>query len=288
MTKATLIIGGSSGIGLATAKLLAGNDRTIIITGRDEAKLADAARAIEAVGGGAETVRVDLFDNEAVNAFTARIDTDARHIDQLVNAAGYFFPKPFLEHERADYDIYHDLNRATFFLTQAIARNMVRHGGGAIVNIGSMWARQSIKATPSSAYSMAKAGLHSLTQHLAMELAEHKIRVNAVAPAVVVTPIHGAFIDPAAIASTLAAGFDAFHPIGRVARRRMSRTILPSCFPRRRAGPPAQSMMSMAVSWPVVTERAKPCTIMPTLRNSASSVPQLPPSGKVSMPGTRQ
>lgn len=93
---------------------------------------------------------------------------------------------------------------------------MAKNGGGAIVNIGSMWARQAIKATPSSAYSMAKAGLHSLTQHLAMELAEHNIRVNAVSPAVVVTPIYGAFIDPDAIATTLSDGFDAFHPIGRV------------------------------------------------------------------------
>ena len=50
---------------------------------------------------------------------------------------------------------------------------MQSNGGGAIVNIGSMWAKQAIKATPSSAYSMAKAGLHALTQHLAMELAEH-------------------------------------------------------------------------------------------------------------------
>lgn len=57
---------------------------------------------------------------------------------------------------------------------------------------------------------------HSLTQHLAMELAEHNIRVNAVSPAVVVTPIYGAFIDPDAIATTLSDGFDAFHPIGRV------------------------------------------------------------------------
>ncbi|MBA3879083.1 MAG: sugar dehydrogenase [Sphingobium sp.] len=216
MTKATLIIGGSSGMGLATAKLLAGDDRTIIITGRDEAKLADAARTIEAAGGHAETVSVDLYDDDAVQAFTARIDADSRHIDQLVNAAGYFFPKPFLEHERADYDVYHDLNRATFFVAQAAVRNMVRHGGGAIVNIGSMWAHQAVKATPSSAYSMAKAGLHTLTRNLAMELADHNIRVNAVSPAVVVTPIYGAFIDPAAIASTLSEGFDAFHPIGRV------------------------------------------------------------------------
>ncbi|MCG8462142.1 MAG: SDR family oxidoreductase, partial [Holophagales bacterium] len=58
--------------------------------------------------------------------------------DQLVNAAGSFFPKPFLEHEGADYDKYLDLNRATFFVTQAASRNMALHGGGAIVNIGSM------------------------------------------------------------------------------------------------------------------------------------------------------
>ena len=64
---------------------------------------------------------------------------------------------------------------------------------------------------------MAKAGLHSLTQHLAMELADDNIRVNAVSPAVVVTPIYGAFIDPDAIEETLQ-GFNGFHPIGRVGR----------------------------------------------------------------------
>jgi NAD(P)-dependent dehydrogenase (short-subunit alcohol dehydrogenase family) len=216
MNSFSLIIGGSSGMGLATARLLAAEGRTIMIVGRDAAKLADAAKVIEGAGGNAETVSVDLYDAAAVTALAAKLEADPRHIDQLVNAAGYFFPKPFLEHEQADYDRYHDLNRATFFLTQAVARNMARHEGGAIVNIGSMWARQAIKATPSSAYSMAKAGLHSLTQHLAMELAEHRIRVNAVSPAVVVTPIYGAFIDPDAIATTLAEGFDAFHPIGRV------------------------------------------------------------------------
>ena len=78
-----------------------------------------------------------------------------------------------------------------------------------------MWAKQAIKATPSSAYSMAKAGIHALTQHLAMELAEYNIRVNAVAPAVVKTPIYEAFIDPEDMDTALAA-FDDFHPIGRI------------------------------------------------------------------------
>jgi NAD(P)-dependent dehydrogenase (short-subunit alcohol dehydrogenase family) len=95
---------------------------------------------------------------------------------------------------------------------------MAANGGGAIVNIGSMWAKQAVKATPSTAYSMAKAGLHAMTQHLAMELADHGIRVNAVSPAVVLTPIYGAFIAPDQIEETLTSGFDAFHPIGRVGR----------------------------------------------------------------------
>ena len=148
---------------------------------------------------------------------SSRCKQEPRHLKYLVNTAGVFKPTPFLEHTKADYDKYLVLNRSLFFITQAVAANMKRHGGGAIVNIGSMWGKQAIKATPSSAYSMAKAGLHAMTQHLAMELADFKIRVNAVAPAVVVTPIYGEFIAPDKIEETLA-GFNAFHPIGRVGR----------------------------------------------------------------------
>jgi len=92
---------------------------------------------------------------------------------------------------------------------------MIKNGGGSIVHIGSMWAKQAIKATPSSAYSMAKAGLHALTQHMAMELAEYNIRVNAVSPAVVKTSIYETFINPDKLDETLAS-FDDFHPIGRI------------------------------------------------------------------------
>lgn len=108
------------------------------------------------------------------------------------------------------------LNKAFFFITQQVAANLQQAGrGGAFVNIGSMWAKQAIAATPSSAYSMAKAGLHALNQHLAMELAPANIRVNAVSPAVVHTPIYGGFIAPADIDSTLQS-FNIFHPIGRI------------------------------------------------------------------------
>ena len=206
-------------MGLETARLLRARGLDLMLVSQNAQKL-EAARTDLAghAGGAIDVAVVDLNDSPAVDALIARIDGEGRPIRHLVNAAGTFKPTPFLEHSKADYDTYLDLNRAFFFITQAVARNMKAHGGGTIVTIGSMWAKQAIKATPSSAYSMAKAGLHALTRHLAMELADHGIRVNAVSPAVVVTPIYGAFIDPGAIEDTLTGGFDAFHPIGRVGR----------------------------------------------------------------------
>jgi NAD(P)-dependent dehydrogenase (short-subunit alcohol dehydrogenase family) len=210
------IVGGSSGMGKETAKRLLRRGGEVLIVARKAEKLAQV-KAELAVEGPVQTAAVDLYDEAQVDAFIARVKQENRQIKYLVNAAGVFKPTPFLEHAKADYDKYLVLNRSMFFITQAVAENMKRHGGGAIVNIGSMWGHQAIKATPSSAYSMAKAGLHALTQHLAMELADFKIRVNAVAPAVVVTPIYGEFIEPAKIEETLA-GFNSFHPIGRVGR----------------------------------------------------------------------
>jgi NAD(P)-dependent dehydrogenase (short-subunit alcohol dehydrogenase family) len=82
-----------------------------------------------------------------------------------------------------------------------------------------MWAHQAIAATPASAYSVAKAGLHALTRNLAMELAPHHIRVNAVAPAVVATPIYERFVPQDKLEETLHS-FDGFHLIGRVGTAR--------------------------------------------------------------------
>ena len=211
-----LIVGGSSGMGKQTAKRLLRRGGEVWLVARNKARLEQAKADLE-VDGPVQTAAVDLYDEAQVDAFIARLKQEPRHIKYLVNTAGVFKPTPFLEHTKADYDKYLVLNRSLFFITQAVADNMKRHGGGAIVNIGSMWAQQAIKATPSSAYSMAKAGLHAMTQHLAMELADYHIRVNAVSPAVVVTPIYGEFIDPDKIETTLA-GFNSFHPIGRVGR----------------------------------------------------------------------
>jgi NAD(P)-dependent dehydrogenase (short-subunit alcohol dehydrogenase family) len=211
--RSALIIGGSSGIGKASAqRLLAGGARVIIV-GRREAKVRAAEREL-AGNSHVSAWTADITDRVALPGLLRKIDAEIASLDYLVNSAGVFLPKPFLDHTAEDYDRYLEINRATFLLTQAAVRKMPAEGG-AIVNVGSMWAHQAIAATPSSAYSMAKAGLHSLTQHLAMELAPHQIRVNAVAPAVVETPVYEAFIPPADVHKTLQ-GFNNFHPLGRI------------------------------------------------------------------------
>ncbi|HDR9501088.1 MULTISPECIES: SDR family NAD(P)-dependent oxidoreductase [Burkholderia cepacia complex] len=210
-----LVVGGTSGMGLQTARLVLAEGGSAVIVGH-RADKADAARKELAALGSVEVLTADLSSDDGLAALLQTLDEQHADIDLLVNAAGVFFPKPFLEHGDADYDQYMKLNKAFFFITQKVASNLVADGRpGAIVNVGSMWAKQAIAATPSSAYSMAKAGLHSLTQHLAMELAPKHIRVNAVSPAVVQTPIYEGFIPKADVHDALQ-GFNSFHPIGRV------------------------------------------------------------------------
>jgi len=213
-----LIVGGSTGIGRATAERLLERGDAVHLVARDTERLTRAQVELSRLGR-VEVTALDLYDRDAVHRFSEALRGSNQPIGALVNSAGYFCPLPFLEHGPDDYDKYHELNRSLFFITQAVAQSMRAGGGGAIVNIGSMWARQAVKATPSSAYSMAKAGLHSLTQHLAMELAGDGIRVNAVSPAVVETPIYGSFIEPDKISEALKS-FDEFHPLGRIGQPR--------------------------------------------------------------------
>lgn len=213
--KKLLVVGGTSGMGFETARLILQQGGNVVIVGSRAEKTEQARQELSAIGAVTALI-ADLTNSESLAKLLQEIDQSHADVDLLVNAAGIFFPKPFLEHQDADYDQYMQLNKASFFITQKVAANLVAKGNpGAIVNIGSMWGKQAIAATPSSAYSMAKAGLHSLTQHLAMELAPKHIRVNAVSPAVVQTPIYEGFIPKAEVHAALQ-GFNSFHPIGRV------------------------------------------------------------------------
>ena len=213
--KKLLVVGGTSGMGFETAKLVLKNGGSVVLVGNRQDKAEQARQALMA-DGQVSIIIADLMKEEGMQHVINTINAEHQDISLLVNAAGVFFPKAFTEHEMADYDMYMSINRATFFITRDVVRNMVNAGiHGAIVNIGSMWAQQAIGATPSSAYSMAKAGLHALTKNLAIELGGNGIRVNAVYPAVVHTPIYEGFIPKEEVGSVMNS-FDSFHPIGRV------------------------------------------------------------------------
>jgi NAD(P)-dependent dehydrogenase (short-subunit alcohol dehydrogenase family) len=214
--KVAIVTGGSSGIGKETAKRLVAEGASVVLSGKDEAKLHSAAKEIEA---GADQVHVlagDIAKPATGAALVERAERQFGGLDILVNNAGVFRPKPFIEVTEEEYDWFLDtILKGKFFLAQAAAKAMKKRGGGAIVHTGAMWALQAIGATPSSAYSAANAGVHALVHNLALELAGDKIRINAVAPAVVETPLYSTFMTKEQVQKTLPT-FNAFHPLGRI------------------------------------------------------------------------
>ncbi len=212
--KVVAITGGGSGIGKEAALRFVAEGARVVINGRDKAKLEQAAREIDPSGS---KVAVSAGDIAAPATGAALVQAALDHfgqLDILVNNAGVFNPKPFLELTESDYDWYLDtILKGKFFAAQAAAKAM-KDRGGAIVQTGSMWAIQAIGATPSAAYSAANAGVHAMVRNLAIELAPYRIRINAVAPAVVETPVYNTFMTEQQVKETLP-GFNAFHPLGR-------------------------------------------------------------------------
>jgi len=134
-----LIVGGSSGIGLATAKLLANEGVNVVLVGKNGSKLEEAVKAVSTFTNvstiSINAVQVDLYKPADVQKLIKYVEDAAVPFHYLINAAGYFNPKPFLQHTCEDYDVYHDLNKSLFFITQAVAKRMSQHSVGSIVNV---------------------------------------------------------------------------------------------------------------------------------------------------------
>lgn len=180
--RVALVTGASSGLGRRFAVTLARAGAKVALAARRADRLGDLAREIEGFDGRAFPVVMDVTDRESVVAGIAATETELGPIAILVNNAGTVVAKPALDHTEADWDRVMDVNlKGAWLVAQETARHMVRLGhGGSIVNIASMLGVVADETVPS--YCASKAGLIHLTKALAMELARHRIRVNAIAP----------------------------------------------------------------------------------------------------------
>ena len=194
---AAIVTASDSGIGKATAVVLAGAGYDLGITWHtDEDGARGTAKEVEAAGGRAVVRRLDLSEAVTGASVIDELADELGRLDVLVNNAGLGRSAPFLEMSLEDWRHVLEVNlTGAFVCAQAAARRMVEAGQGRIINVTSV--HEHVPLEGSAAYSTSKGGLGLLTRVMALELAEHGVLVNAVAPGEISTPMTGQHeVDP--------------------------------------------------------------------------------------------
>jgi 3-oxoacyl-[acyl-carrier protein] reductase len=185
--KIAVVTGGASGLGEAIAHDFAKNGASVAIVDVNADAAARVADDISAGGGKAIAFTLDVSDETQVPTIIADVVDKLGPIDILVNSAGIARLIPFLEVKVEDFDLVHNINvRGTFLVAQEVAKRMVGRGGN-IINIASASGRRGNYGR--TVYGTGKAGIIRMTEIMAIELAEHGIRVNVIAPGPIETPI---------------------------------------------------------------------------------------------------
>ncbi len=197
--KVAIITGASQGIGSALVKAYRSRNFRVVATSRSIEESGD--RDIAAVRG-------DIAKPDTADRIVATALERFGRIDTLVNNAGVFLAKPFAEFTLEDYDHNMGVNVAGFFhVTQRASAEMLKQGSGHIVSITTSLVDQPIAGLPAALAALTKGGLNAVTRSLAMEFAKTGVRVNAVSPGIIKTPMHAA--ETHAALATL-------HPVGRM------------------------------------------------------------------------
>jgi NAD(P)-dependent dehydrogenase (short-subunit alcohol dehydrogenase family) len=186
--RVALVTGAGRGIGQAIAKGLAAYGAKVICAARTRSQLDETAAAIEAAGGDARVVEMDVSRLTSIQDGVARsIEADGR-IDILVNNAGINIREPVQDVSEAHFSSIMEVNlKGLYFLTQRVVKEMVPRGRGKIINIGSLTITHGL--TQMSVYAASKGAVVQFTKVLALEVARHDIQVNALSPGFVRTPL---------------------------------------------------------------------------------------------------
>ena len=188
--RVALVTGASRGLGRPMAEGLARCGAHVVLVARDAARLAEVQAAIEAEGGKASVLAVDLADEAAVREGIRRVGADLGRLDICVNNAGIINWQPLLDSDVADFERIMATNvRATFVVSQECAALMRAGGrGGRIINISSILG--TIGRAKLHAYCASKSAIVGLTRSLAAELGKDGVRVNAIGPGLIETRIN--------------------------------------------------------------------------------------------------
>ena len=212
--KVALITGGGSGIGRATAAALAGVGAAVAVLDIDPVRAAAAAEEIAALGRPVSSQAADVTDEKSVDAAIDAVAARHGGIDILVNSAGIGIRRAAVELPLAEWDKVVAVNLTGVFLcSRAAARQMMRRGGGAIVNLASIMGFSGGGIYPNVSYQATKGAVVNMTRALAVEWASSGIRVNAVAPTWVRTNLTAPLLDQPGVMERIAA----LTPMGRLA-----------------------------------------------------------------------
>ena len=187
--KTVIITGASTGIGKAIAKHFIEKGSNVVMNSSNEENL---KKTYEEFGSSSNAVYFagDISKRETGQNLTDLALKKFNSVDVLINNAGAFEPKPFLDVEDEDLNRFIDINlKGTFFTSQAAVKQMLTQGGGSIINIGTVLVDHAIGGFPATAPVSSKAAIHALTRQLAAEFGKNNIKVNTIAPGIIRSPL---------------------------------------------------------------------------------------------------